>query len=325
MIWTEETYVFGRVEYNFGDGVWRAERSLLIFHGVANSPFNVTVGEVTLKSVTDTEGNVMIDLTDLFAIYNIGDTDSVRFNTGDLTPTESISFEIKGDLSPNSIIIPQNGEIGLYAPVIAPNCFLQGLWGINPQFVIHVGQSITGRIEYIEYTGGIPSATIQYFQPNTLTSIAVEYYKIAFVYIENSDSICSRTIAIRPHICGRRYAMVQWVSAFGLIKRHTFEIRDVETSVADSVELQNNFGGFRELKGTRKGLRLHLSQLSAYDYWYYSDIVTSSDVRVAVSEYDADFGEDTRVRATTKSVTIPNGVSMADLDIDVILKNYDIV
>ena len=119
--------------------------------------------------------------------------------------------------------------------------------------------------------------------------------------------------------------MVQWVSAIGLIKRHTFEVRDVETSVSDSVALQNNFGGFRELKGTRKGLRLHLSQLSAYDYWYYSDLVTSSDVRVAISESDADFGEDTRVKVVTNSVTVPNGASISDFDVDVIIKDYGIV
>lgn len=323
MIWTEEMYVFGRIEYNFGDGVWRSERSLLIFHGGANSPFNVTVGDVTLQAVTDAAGDVMIDLTDLFATYQIGDSDSVRFNTGDLTPTESVLFEIKGDLSPNSIIIPPNGEIGLYAPIIAPAYFLQGLWGIDPQFVVHVGQSVLGYLEYVEYVGGMPTARA--FQANTLQAISVSGEKIAFRYREDDELVCSRTINIRPEQCGRRYAMVQWVSAFGLVKRHTFEVRDEEISVADSVALQNNFGGFRELKGTRKGLRLHLSQLSAYDYWYYSDIVTSSDVRVAVSEFDADFGEDTRVKVTTKSVTIPNGVNIADLDIDVILKDYGII
>lgn len=323
MIWTERTYVFGRIEYNFGDGVWRAERSLLIFHGVANTPFNVTIGDVTLQAVTDAAGDVMIDLTDLFATYQIGDSDSVRFNTGDLTPTESVSFEIKGDLSPNSIIIPPNSEIGLYAPVIAPAYFLQGLWGIDPQFVVHVGQSVLGYLEYVEYVGGMPTARA--FQPNALQSVSVAGEKIAFRYREDDELICSRTINIRPEQCGRRYAMVQWVSAFGLIKRHTFEVRDVEMSMANSVSLQNNFGGFRELKGTRKGLRLHLSQLSAYDYWYYSDIVTSSDVRVAVSEFDADFGEDTRVKVTTNSVTIPNGVNMSDFDVDVILKDYGII
>lgn len=323
MIWTERTYVFGRIEYNFGDGVWRAERSLLIFHGAANSPFNVTIGDVTLQAVTDAAGDVMIDLTDLLATYQIGDSYSVRFNTGDLTPTESVSFDIKGDLSPNSIIIPPNGEIGLYAPIIAPAYFLQGLWGIDPQFVVHVGQSVFGYLEYVEYVGGMPTARA--FQPNALQAVSVAGEKTAFRYREDDELICSRMVNIRPEQCGRRYAMVQWVSAFGLIKRHTFEVRDVETSVSDSVALQNNFGGFRELKGTRKGLRLHLSKLSAYDYWYYSDIVTSSDVRVAVSEFDADFGEDTRVKVTTNSVTIPNGVNMADFEVDVILKDYGII
>ena len=321
MIWTERTYTFGSIEYNFGDGVWRAERSLLIFHGAANSPFNVTIGDVTLQAVTDAAGDVMIDLTDLLATYQIGDSDSVRFNTGDLTPTESVSFEIKGDLSPASMIIPNNGEIGLYAPIIAPSCFFQGLWGLSTQFVLHTLSSTLQLVEYID--GGLKPTTI--FQPDTLQAVVVAGNRLVFRVREGIRTLAVRNVNIREPQCGRRYAMVQWVSAFGLIKRHTFEVRDVETSVSDSVSLQNNFGGFRELKGTRKGLRLHLSKLSAYDYWYYSDIITSSDVRVAVSELDADFGEDTRVKVTTNSVTIPNGVNMADFEVDVILKDYGII
>lgn len=320
MIWTEIDDIFGIIKYNFKDGVWRAERSLLIFHGASNSPFNLTVGDVTLKSVTDASGYVMIDITDLFATYQIGDSGSVRCNTGDYTPTVRISFEIKGDLSPNSIIIPTNGEIGLYAPIIAPTCFLKGLFGIKPQFVLNVGQS---ELDYVELVGDTTSTTS--FHPNSLQAVEVKGDRIEFIRIDDYKVICSRNINIREPQCGRRYAMVQWVSAVGLIKRHTFEIRDVETSVSDSVSLQNNFGGFRELKGTRKGLRLHLSQLTAYDCWYYSDLVTSSDVRVAVSDFDADFGEDTRVKVVTNSVTIPNGSSISDFDVDVIIKDYGIV
>lgn len=320
MIWTKKEYTFGSIEYNFGGGVWRAERSLLIFHGGANSPFNVTVGDVTLKSVADASGDVMIDLTDLFTAYPIGDSGSVRFNTGDYTPTVSISFYIKGDLSPNSMIIPTNGEIGIYAPIIAPTCFLQWLFGIKPQFVLSVGQS---ELDYVELVGNIKR--INSFQPNSLQAVSVSGERISFLHKEVGVVTVSRTINIREQKCGRRYAMVQWVSAVGLIKRHTFEVRDVETSVSDNVALQNNFGGFRELKGMRKCLRLHLPKLTAYDYWYYSDIVTSSDVRVAVSENDADFGEDTRVKVVTNSVTIPNGSNISDFDVDVILKDYGII
>lgn len=330
MIWTEKKYRFGSIEYNFGDGVWRAERSLLIFRGSPNTEFNVTIGAVTLRSIADGTGNVMLDISDILASYEIGASGSIAFNTGEFTPTERIGFEIKGDLSPASMIIPNNGKISEYAPIIAPTYYLHGLWGMDTQFVLYIPQGVAGVLDFVTFVGGFPIA--RRFDPGALVGVNVQQgQRIAFYYKEYSEDeeynvdICSRSINIRTPQCGRRYAMVQWVSAFGLIKRHTFEVRDVETSVSDSVALQNNFGGFRELKGTRKGLRLHLSQLSAYDYWYYADIITSSDVRVAVSEIDADFGEDTRVKVTTKSVTIPNGASVADFDVDVILKDYDII
>ena len=323
MIWTERTYTFGSIEYNFGDGVWRAERSLLIFRGSPNTEFNVTVGAVTLRSITDGTGNVMLDISDILASYAIGASGSIAFNTGESTPTERIGFEIKGDLSPASMIIPNNGKISEYAPIIAPVCFFQGLWGLSTQFVLHTSPSVSWALQFTEYIDGSPTTTT--FQPDTLQAVVIAGNRLVFRVREGIRTLAVRDVNIREPQCGRCYAMVQWVSACGIIKRHTFEVRDVELSVSDSVSLQNNFGGFREAKGTRKGLRLHLPQLTAYDYWYYSDIITSSDVRVAVSEIDADFGEDTRVKVTTKSATIPNGASVADFDVDVILKDYDII
>lgn len=323
MIWTNRTYTFGSIEYNFGDGVWRAERSLLIFRGNPNSDFNVTIGAITLRSITDGAGNVMLDISDILATYAIGVSGSISFNTGEFTPTERIDFEIKGDLSPASMIIPNNGKISEYAPIIAPMCYFNGLWGLSTQFVLHVSPSVYSTLQFIEYVDGSPITTT--FQPDTLQAVVIAGNRLVFRVREGIRTLAVRDISIREPQCGRCYAMVQWVSACGIIKRHTFEVRDVELSVSDSVSLQNNFGGFREAKGTRKGLRLHLPKLTAYDYWYYSDIITSSDVRVAVSEIDADFGEDTRVKVTTKSATIPNGASVADFDVDVILKDYDII
>ena len=323
MIWTNRTYTFGRIEYNFGDGVWRAERSLLIFHGLPNIEFNVTIGEVTLQSITDGAGNVMMDISDILATYAIGASGSISFNTGEFTPTERIGFEIKGDLSPASMIIPNNGNISEYAPIIAPACYFNGLWGLSTQFVVYVSPSAYSALQLTESIG--ESSTTTTFQPDTLQAVVVDGNRLVFRVRDGVRTLAVRDISISEPQCGRCYAMVQWVSACGLIKRHTFEVRDVELSVSDSVSLQNNFGGFREAKGTRKGLRLHLPKLTAYEYWYYSDIITSSDVRVAVSEIDADFGEDTRVKVTTESATIPNGASVADFDIAVILKDYDII
>lgn len=323
MIWTERTYTFGSIEYNFGDGVWRAECSLLIFRASPNTEFNVTIGAVTLRSITNGAGNVMLDISDILASYAIGASGSIAFNTGELTPTKRIGFEIRGDLSPASMIIPNNGKISEYVPIIAPVCYFQGLWGLSTQFVLHTSHGVSSALQFMEYIDGSPTTTA--FQPDTLQAVVVAGNRIVFRVREGIRTLAVRDVNIREPQCGRCYAMVQWVSACGIIKRHTFEVRDVELSVSDSVSLQNNFGGFREAKGTRKGLRLHLPQLTAYDYWYFSDIITSSDVRVAVSEIDADFGEDTRVKVTTKSATIPNGASIADFYVDVILKDYDII
>jgi hypothetical protein len=51
--------------------------------------------------------------------------------------------------------------------------------------------------------------------------------------------------------------------------------------------------------------------------------LTSNDVRVAVNEADADFGDDTRVQILTDGLTQKNADGFYSLDIEVRYKKYD--
>jgi hypothetical protein len=103
----------------------------------------------------------------------------------------------------------------------------------------------------------------------------------------------------------------------------TFEVVDVKQTQENIVELSSRFNSFDVRKGYVQSLTLRLSGLNRYDYWYYSDIITSNDVRIAVNEIDANFGEETRVDVTTKSVTIPNSNGLYTLELEIKYKRYD--
>jgi hypothetical protein len=124
-------------------------------------------------------------------------------------------------------------------------------------------------------------------------------------------------------LCNRRYASVEWQGRSGMIKRHTWEVRDMKDSAYEQVELADRFNSYRENKGYEETIVLHLDGLTRYDYWYYSDIITSSDVRVALNEVEADFGEDTRVQVLTKSAEQPNANGLYELNVEIKYKRYD--
>ena len=105
-------------------------------------------------------------------------------------------------------------------------------------------------------------------------------------------------------------------------KRHTWEVVQVSDSTNNSTEYQSVLG-YDVRKGYEQSITLRLQGLTRYDYWYYSDIITSNDVRVAISEHDADFGDETRVNVVTKKVVQPDANGQYTLSVELKYKRYD--
>lgn len=118
----------------------------------------------------------------------------------------------------------------------------------------------------------------------------------------------------------KRYATVRWFSATGRVRTHVFEVRDVEQSVGESVDLLTIDGSYNRAKGRVDGFKLYLDNLTPYDCWYYGDIVTSTRVEVSLDGVTFD-----QVDITTKSVTIPNGGSTNKLEVNVNWRKYDAI
>lgn len=100
--------------------------------------------------------------------------------------------------------------------------------------------------------------------------------------------------------CGKRYAEVEWVSFTGQIRRHVFEVVKLTEETTNEVSLEMVTNEYDVRKDRRVSFSLRLEGLTAYDYWYYSDLVTSSSVKVSLSGTNYH-----QVQVTAKKSTIP--------------------
>lgn len=134
--------------------------------------------------------------------------------------------------------------------------------------------------------------------------------------------------------CGVRYAVIQWRSFVGPYKTHTFKINSQKTDTQDDYSLMVVDNSYNEIKGSEESLILSIDELDTYDLWYYSDILTSSEVSLMVCDGKVfyEISQDKkpvggiRLEITTNSVTIPSG-ERADgkLEFEAKIKRYDAV
>lgn len=134
--------------------------------------------------------------------------------------------------------------------------------------------------------------------------------------------------------CGVRYAVIQWRSFVGPYKAHTFKINSQKTDAQGDYSLLIVDNSYNTIKGSEESFILSIDELDTYDLWYYSDILTSSDVSLMVCDGKVfyEISQDKkavggiRLEITTKSVTVPSG-ERADgkIEFEAKIKRYDAV
>lgn len=307
MIWTviEDTTVL-RVRTNFNYNVYLQEQPTIEVLSKSNREVLVFLDDDIVEYIPDENKIVYINITDYASVFGSG-------TIGIATPISSridVTYRVIGMVSPDNMIIPRINNIQDFVPIIQPSKMYElpfGLYG-------SVSVWNNGQSNDVYYGA---------FQQETLP-LSVGLTNLAMrngLFLLKGD-IRYRT-ALRPMACGRTYAAVQWATRWGGLNVMTFEVVDVKRTQENIVELYSRFNGFDVRKGYLQSFTLRLSGLNKYDYWYYSDIITSNDVRVAVNEIDANFGEETRVYVTTQSVTIPNSNGLYSLELEIKYKRYD--
>ena len=321
MIWNEQSSGNLSVEYNFGEGVWTMQKNVLrvsVAGASASVRVSVEIDDADyVEYVTDNSGHVLVDLSDVVRSKTQGETISVLVEY--LSDSVGISANVLGLINPSEMIIPQstsNTELAEVAVIAPPHKWLQPLFGLSDSVEFYIApqaQSATFRYSRGELFNVVePLAEGLQVLQIPIDAIGISLRDLGQVQRYTRSSL----------LCGRTYAAVEWLSRAGMIKRHTLEVVRVTYSIDGATEFQSALG-FDITKGQEVGFTLRLQGLTRYDYWYYSDIITSNDVRVAVAEIDADFGDETRVQVVTSKAVVPDSAGVYDLEIEVKYKRYD--
>ena len=309
MIWTT---IFGgdffSLETNFGSEPYLKERSLLrvTIERERNANIEIYYPEIDQRMSYDKgNGVVIIDITDYVRAYPQPSEPIVVSYFDDATPVDWYAgyfMNVDREIIP-PLNYPTDG-----VKFLPPSFFLEWIFGVPNSFEIYVN----------DYTlAETPKDTIELFRGFNTFEVARWGF---FIYGSAIDG--SIDFSPKPLLCNRQYALVQWQSRFGNTKRATWEVAEVKHSATDVVELVNIYGGWKSRKGSEVSVVLRLRDLTPYDYWYYCDIITSNDVRVALNEIDKDLDDSTIVDVVTKSETIQNS-GVKTLEVELKYRKYE--
>jgi hypothetical protein len=319
MIWTKLT---NGIECNFSDGVYLQMRNLIrISYGFGASVVSVRYNAIDRTIDYDLYGvqntPLYIDVSDYMRIVGVGGAGTLNLIFG--ASQYDIPFNVKGNINPNDLIVPRYpiSSEKLRAqdatPILPPSVMLQSVYGITGSYLVYHKTGMltlySGQSSQTKTSEGIYSIDVPADTPY------IEFYNASFGVGKRWN--------IQPLKCGRTYAMVQWMSELGKTKCATWEVREVKSSATNVQELQTIFDGYKVRKDIARELVLRLENLTSYDLWYYSDIITSSDVRVCLSEEDALFGEETMVEVATNSIVQPLNNELYNLEVTIKYRQYD--
>lgn len=293
--------------------VWLQERNVLRIKdtGATNVSLGINFSQFFATYTLDANHEAVVDMSDYIRTHATATSIYVRSNSGAAVYVNA-NYTPVGLINPQNVLIPEtdNGW-----PMTVPTMYRQAFAGAAYRIGVELCAS--------EYA-------VVYCQRGTVeVALQLEAWVPMIVSeLENMQTIVTatrgghNTYQIKELNPCARYAAVRWVSFTGKTRLHTLEVRDLSQTADDVIKLETLDGSYNQIKGRTDGFKLYLDDLTAYDYWYYSDIITSSKVEVSL-----DGANWNQVEVTTQSVTIPNSDQGAlnKLEINVNWKNYDAV
>lgn len=299
--------------------VYMQERNLLRVRDTQVGQVGVAFGDISSVLAhysLDDAGECVIDMSDLIRTRAAGDVFIFNRN-GMRVQAIKVDFQAVGLINPYSLLVPKT-ESG--ATIECPSMMYRQCFEGEANRVSFELQATKTDTLYLEYrnaeeeTGGEADISA-----GTGGTYGNDTEGITDVELSSDYGVATKFHLIDTDPC-KRYATVRWFSATGRVRTHVFEVRDVEQSVGESVDLLTIDGSYNRAKGRVDGFKLYLDNLTPYDCWYYGDIVTSTRVEVSLDGVTFD-----QVDVTTKSVTIPNGGSTNKLEVNVNWRKYDAI
>lgn len=237
----------------------------------------------------------------------------------------SVPWEVYGSISPVRLHAPVTPEAELAADETQA---ADGVSWCMPRKII---QPIsTGRIICYNLRGcqfGIVADTTTSKYIGSAGYCYVDYGEavkaLTLSYMHATPAIPVQNVQIVERMCGVQYVDVKWQNGLARnTKRATWELCEHKVSTANELSLLTPTGDYNEPKGRKDSFVLRLDDLTAYDMWYYGDIVSSNKVQIS---FDGTNWH--TVRVDTNEVQIPDTDvgKLYELKINITFAEYDAI
>lgn len=315
--------------------VWLQERNVLRIKdtGATKVSLGLNPSQGFATYTLDANHEALVDMSDYIRTHATATDIYVRSNSG-ADVYVNANYTPVGLINPANVLIPQDETLELMVDyfndeesgggdnlrIIPPRRMLQSINQASLPLIFEIGtvdEALVRDVHFaiMAYVGSTP------YWCDTDGSVSMPPRTSRLKMHADAGDVTFIDIDLAPLECAK-YAAVRWVSFTGKTRLHTLEVRDLSQTADEVIKLETLDGSYNQIKGRTDGFKLYLDDLTAYDYWYYADIITSSKVEVSLDGITWN-----QVEVTTKSVTIPNTSEgkTNKLEITVNWRNYDAV
>lgn len=291
----------------------------MTFRSTKVGTITLNIDGVAVMSVAYPKANidVTLDLSDIVKTYPA--PTKVTLTDGATIPT--ITWASSGKLvNPDTTIRPNYGKENL----------LVNFDPTNGGLIFAPSSTFSGDT-FIAYSGG-GNITFDYHSigQDTIDNIIYDYPTeptdkvINILTGKGNEEV---VLELRSFDC-RKYCALRWESMFkkNMFKNHTFVIAEVSGEADDTTECYNviDDGTSRLLKNRVEKCVVLVENLTPYDVWYYSDLITSNNVFFDFIENGQRVGKERRVQVLSKSLTTSmNDAKRVDLQFEILIKKIE--
>lgn len=295
------------------------ERNMMKFRSTKSGTITLYINSVAVMSVAYQKANldITLDLSDIVKTYPNPTTATLT----DTSTTATITWNASGKLvNPDTTIRPNYGKENLlvnFDPTNGGLIFAPSATYPGDTFIAYSGG---GTIDiFISSIGGDTIGNNIYDYPTEPTDKAIN------LYTGNGDEVI--VLELRSFDC-RRYCALRWESMFkkNLFKNNTFVVAEISGEADDTTECYNviDDGTSRLLKNRVEKCVVLVENLTPYDVWYYSDLITSNNVFFDFIENGQRVGNERRVQVLSKSLsTSMNVAKRVDLQFEILIKKIN--
>lgn len=295
------------------------ERNMMTFRSTKVGTITLYINSVAVMSVAYPQANldVTLDLSDIVKTYPAPVTATLT----DTSTTATITWNASGKLvNPDTTIRPNYGKESL----------LVNFDPTNGGIIFAPSSTFSGDT-FIAYSGG-GTIVFNYHSigEDIIDNIIYDYPtettdKVINIFTGNGNEVV--VLELRSFDC-RRYCSLRWESMFkkNLFKNHTFVIAEISNEADDTTECYNviDDGTSRLLKNRVDKCVVLVENLTPYDVWYYSDLITSNNVFFDLIESGKRVGKERRVQVLSKSLTTSmNDAKRVDLQFEILIKKIN--